>query len=253
MANKRDSYSDAQQIALISQVNRVCPLCAQSLFYKKGKKTFKNYQLAHIYPLNPTDEEFELLKDEKKLSEDVNDENNIVPLCKDCHGKFDNPRTVDEYRKLYKIKEKLIKRTAQEEMWKEYNIESEITKVIKALYISSNTDVNSEIEFDPKAVDEKLNDSINQLTKRKIKNHVSDYYIFIRDTFAELDQNDVDLSDTISLQVKAYYLKQNRMNLSQQEIYENIILWLNAKSKLDPSDATEIVASFFVQNCEVFS
>ncbi len=253
MPNKRQNYSDAQQTALVAQVNRICTLCAQALFYKKGKKTFKNYELAHIYPLNPTAEELSLLKEEKKLSDDFNDENNIIPLCKDCHGKFDNPRTVEEYRHLYFVKEKLVKRTAQEEIWKEYNIENEISKVISALYASGDSDAKSEIEFDPKAVDEKLNDSINRLTKRKIKTHVSDYYIFIRDTFAELGQNNIDLSDTISSQIKTYYLKQNRMGLSQQEIYDNIVSWLNAKVRPETSDATEIVASFFVQNCEVFS
>lgn len=254
MTNKRDTYNTAQQTALVSQVNRVCPLCTHPLFYKKGKanRTYKNYQLAHIYPLNPTKEEQELLRNEKRLSKDVNDEKNIIPLCKDCHGKFDNPRTVEEYRSLYAIKEKLIKQTAQEEIQKEYNIESEITELIKALYTSEGSEDNAEIEYDPKAIDEKLNDTINRLTKRKIKNHVSDYYIFVRDTFAELDQNDIDLSDKISMQVKVYYLKQKGMGLDQQEIYENIVSWLNAKTKPETTDATEIVASFFVQNCEVF-
>jgi len=222
------------------------------LFYKKGKRTYKNYELAHIYPLNPTTEETELLKNEKRLSQNVNDEKNIIPLCKDCHGKLDNPRTVKEYRDLYQIKEKLIKQTAQEEMWEEYNIESEITKIIKSLYTIDDILNGAQIEFEPKAVDEKLDDTISNLTKRKIKNHVSDYYLFVRETFSQLNQNDVDLSDIISLQVKAYYLKQKQMGLNQQEIYDNIVSWLDAKSKPDTSDATEIVASFFVQNCEIF-
>lgn len=252
MTNKRETYNTAQQTALVSQVNRVCPLCSQFLFYKKGKRTYKNYELAHIYPLNPTTEETELLKNEKRLSQNVNDEKNIIPLCKDCHGKLDNPRTVKEYRDLYQIKEKLIKQTAQEEMWEEYNIESEITKIIKSLYTIDDILNGAQIEFEPKAVDEKLDDTISNLTKRKIKNHVSDYYLFVRETFSQLNQNDVDLSDIISLQVKAYYLKQKQMGLNQQEIYDNIVSWLDAKSKPDTSDATEIVASFFVQNCEIF-
>lgn len=252
MANKRDTYNTAQQTALVSQVNRVCPLCSQSLFYKKGKRTYKNYELAHIYPLNPTSEEAELLKKEKRLSQNVNDEKNIIPLCKDCHGKLDNPRTVKEYRELYLIKEKLIKQTAQEEIWKEYNVENEITKVIKALYTVDDIVNETQIEFEPKEVDLKLDNTISNLTKRKIKNHVRDYYLYVRDTFAQLDQSDIDLSEIISLQVKTYYLKQKQMGLSQQEIYDNIVSWLDAKSKPDTTDATEIVASFFVQNCEVF-
>lgn len=252
MNNKRDTYSTAQQTALVSQVNRVCPLCSKPLFYKKGKRSFKDYQLAHIYPLNPTSEEAELLRNEKRLSQDINDEKNIIPLCKICHGKIDNPRTVEEYRELYQIKEKLIKQTAQEEMWNEYKIEDEITKVIKDLYTIDDISNGVQIEFEPKKVEQKLDDTINNLTKRKIKNHVSEYYVFIRNTFAQLDQSKLDLSEIISLQVKAYYKKQKTMGLNQQEIYINIVSWLNSKSKQHTSDATEIVASFFIQNCEVF-
>ncbi|MAK92040.1 MAG: HNH endonuclease, partial [Oleibacter sp.] len=65
MNNPRKKYSDAQNVALLSQVSRVCPLCAEPLFYKKSGKSFKNYELAHIYPLNPTKEENQLLQDEE--------------------------------------------------------------------------------------------------------------------------------------------------------------------------------------------
>lgn len=252
MTNDRQKYNDAQQTALVSQVNRVCPLCSQSLFYKKKSRTYKNYQLAHIYPLNPTPEEKELLRNEERLSEDVNDEDNIIPLCKDCHGKFDNPRTVEEYRKVFLIKKKLIEQSNQEETWKRYSIESEINQVIDAIYSDVGLDVLAEIEFSPKKVNEKLDDTISRPTHRKIKNHVRDYYVFIKEKFSVLDQSNVDLSDLISLQIKTYYTKQKAMGLSQQIIFENIVAWLNAKTNPDTNDAAEILASFFVQNCEVF-
>lgn len=249
----RKKYNEAQQTALVSQVNRVCPLCAQQLFYKKKSRTYKNYELAHIYPLNPTLEEIELLKNEERLSEDVNDEDNIIPLCKDCHGKFDKPRTIEEYRKLVVIKKKLIAQNNQEEIWKGYSLEVDISKVISALYDDPNLDLTAEIDFTPKKVDEKLDNTISRLTKRKIKNYVRDYYLFIRDKFSALDQDKIDLSERISLQIKTYYLKQKEMGLTQQEIFENIVAWLKAKTHPETSDASEIVTSFFIQNCEVFS
>ena len=106
MSNPRKKYSDAQNVALLSQVNGVCPLCAEILFYKKGGKSYKNYEIAHIYPLNPTPTEKTLLEHEERLSNDVNDENNVIPLCEICHGKFDKPRTVEEYRMLLGIKKR---------------------------------------------------------------------------------------------------------------------------------------------------
>ena len=114
MSNIRDKYTESQKISLVSQVNRVCPLCQEPLFYQKNKRTYKNYDLAHIYPLNPTLFEQKILENEPRLSDDVNDEDNLIPLCKICHGKFDTPRTVEEYQKLFAIKKSLIERSTQE-------------------------------------------------------------------------------------------------------------------------------------------
>ncbi|TDF41988.1 HNH endonuclease [Alteromonadaceae bacterium M269] len=252
MSKDRINYTTAQQTALVTQVDRVCPLCSAPLFYKKNSRTYKNYEIAHIYPLNPKPEEKELLKNEKRLSEDVNHENNVIPLCKGCHGKFDKPRTIEEYRNLFSIKKKLIARSNQEEIWSRYSIEAELGIVIDALYSDPNIDIESDLEFTPKTVDEKLDETITRPTHRKIKTQVRDYYVFIKEKFSILDQSEADLSETISLQVKTYYLKQKRLGLDQQEIYENIVAWINAKTKPKTMDASEIMASFFVQNCEVF-
>lgn len=252
MSNPRKKYSDAQNVALLSQVTRVCPLCAEPLFYQKSGKSFKNYELAHIYPLNPTDEEKHLLQDEERLSDDVNDENNIIPLCEICHGKFDKPRTVDEYRTLLALKKKLIARSGQEAIWKRYTIEDEISQIIEAIYDEPELESDAEIDFTPKEVDKKLDSTISRPTKLKIKGNVREYYIFIRKKFSDLDSVNSDFSEIISLQIKTYYLKQKSMGLDQQAIFENIVAWIYAKTKPKTNDAAEIMASFFVQNCEIF-
>jgi hypothetical protein len=253
MSNPRKKYSDAQNVALLSQVNRVCPLCAEPLFYQKGGRSYKNYEIAHIYPLNPTPDEILLLKDEERLSSDVNDEDNVIPLCEICHGKFDKPRTVHEYRELLKLKKGLIERSGQEAIWKRYTIEKEIGEVIESIYKAPDIEENdTEIEFDPKEINKKLDDTISRPTTRKIKNNVREYFMFISTKLSELDNAEGDLSEMISLQVKAYYLKQKRMGLQQQAIFDNIVLWIHMKTKPKTNDAAEILASFFVQNCEVF-
>jgi hypothetical protein len=252
MSNPRKKYSDAQNVALLSQVSRVCPICAEPLFYKKSGKSFKNYELAHLYPLNPTKEEQWLLKHEERLCDDVNDENNIIPLCEICHGKFDKPRTVAEYRTLFGLKKKLIDRSGQEAIWKRYTIEEEISQVIEAIYDDPELESDAEIDFTPREVDEKLDSTISRPTKVKIKGNVREYYIFISKKFSELDTVSSDFSEIISLQIKTYYLKQKSIGLDQQAIFENIVSWINAKTKPKTNDAAEIMASFFIQNCEVF-
>jgi hypothetical protein len=252
MSNPRKKYSEAQNVALLSQVSRVCPLCAELLFYKKGGKTFKNYELAHIYPLNPTQEEELLLKHEERLSVDVNDEDNIIPLCEICHGKFDKPRTVKEYRNLLALKKQLIERSGQESIWKRYTIENEIGQIIEAIYDDPELDNEADIDFRSKDVDEKLDSTISRPTKIKIKGNVREYFMFIRQKFTELDNVNPDLSEMISLQIKTYYLKQKSMGSCQQVIFENIVSWIHTKTKPKTTDAAEIIASFFIQNCEVF-
>lgn len=252
MANKRHHYSPAQNVALVTQVSRVCPLCDEPLFYEKLGKSYKNYEIAHIYPLNPSSDEIELLKGEVRLSEDINHEDNVIPLCKVCHGMFDKPRTVEEYRNLVNIKKRLIQRSGQESLWKTYVIEDEISEIIDSLYDENNFNDICEISYSPQTVDKKLNETVTRPTKRKIKNNVRDYYIFIKDKFVSFDQSNPDFSEMISLQIKGFYLRQKRFGYDQQVIFENIVAWINSKTKPRSNDAAEILVSFFIQNCEIF-
>lgn len=251
--SKRKKYGDAQNIALVSQADSVCPLCDTPLFYKKGGKSFKAYEIAHIYPLNPSAEEVELLKDEELLNHDVNHEDNLIPLCQSCHGKFDKPRTVTEYRHLLEIKKRYISRSGQETLWAEHNLESEIRKVIEALYEENFVGESIiEISYEPSQIDDKVNDTISRPTVRKIKNNVTDYFTSVKSHLSEIDKTSPGFSDIVSLQVKAYFLKQKQLGLEQQAIFDNLVSWVNIKTKPRSIDAAEILVSFFVQNCEVF-
>lgn len=248
----RQAYSQAQNVALVTQVGGVCPICDAPLFNKKKARTYKAYDIAHIYPLNPTDDEIELLKHEERLGNEVNDEDNVIPLCKSCHGKFDRPRSVEEYRNLLSIKKSLIVRSGQEAMWHHYHIENEISEIVEALYQDIDAIDSGEFSLDPKEIIAKLNESISRPTVRKIRNNVREYYVLIRQKMASIDKSKTDFSTIISLQIRSYYLKQKQMGIDQQVIFDNIVRWIHVKTKPQSSDAAEILASFFVQNCEIF-
>ncbi|MBA1341883.1 MAG: hypothetical protein C5S40_07040 [ANME-2 cluster archaeon] len=252
MNNKRKAISSAQNVALVTQVNRVCPICDAPLFYTKNGSSYKQYEIAHIYPLNPKTDEIQLLESEERLNEDVNHENNLIPLCTRCHVKFDKPRTVREYKNLVKIKKLLIKKKEQQDLWHQYQIEDDISKVIESLYTEDISNGECDIDFVLKKVDRKLNDSISKPTKRKIKNNVADYYILIRNKFKSIDGIHPDSANLISTQIKSYYLKQKTLESSQQEIFANIVDWIHAKTHPETDDAAEIITSFFIQNCEIF-
>ena len=252
MANKRRKYTPAEELDLTTQVSGHCPICDANLFYEKNGKSYKSYELAHIYPLNPKPEEISLLANEDVLHSDVNHPDNIIPLCTPCHTKFDKPRTVDEYRNLYSLKKGLLIMVNPRKIQSQYHLEEDIKRVIEGLYTGDLPSEPQGLEYNLKDIAAKLDSSISVPTRQKIRHNVVDYFGHIRKEMLELERESPTTSDLIATQVKAFYLKQRTLGLSQQEIFSNIVSWLQNKTNPKTLDAAEIVASYFIQNCEVF-
>lgn len=252
MNSKRRTYSPSEELALTTQVAGKCPLCGAPLFYIKKSKSHKAYELAHIYPLNPTQSEIDELIHETQLNADVNHPDNLFPLCLKCHCKYDKPRTSEEYRALADKKRALIRHSEQQEIQVLYQIESDIRRIIDGLYADDNTVEVIELEYDPKSLIYKFDKSIPVPTQQKIKHNVADYYQYIKIKFLEIEQEKPSASELIYSQVKTYYLKQKSLGLSQQAIFSNIVEWFYIKTEPQTIEAAEIVTSFFIQNCEVF-
>lgn len=252
MANRRRSYSQAEQVALTTQVEGCCPLCNEPLFHRKGRSTYKTYELAHIYPLNPKPEEVVELQGVAWLSEDINDPENIIPLCTKCHTKFDKPRTREEYEQLAAVKRFFAERARQRTIFNDFPLENDIRNIIARLHeIDFEENQSLGLDFDAKSMDAKFDDSMPMPTRRKIRHAVIDYYQHVRNEFRNLEQQSPCASKLIYSQVHTYYLKQQTFSLSQADIFANVVEWIRAKTATSCPEAAEIVASFFVQNCEV--
>jgi hypothetical protein len=247
----RPTFKQTLVLMLCTQVSEVCPKCGKPLFIRKGGKDIKDYEIAHIYPLNPTAAEYELLKFEMRLSSDPNDEKNLIPLCFTCHKIYDTEKTLDDYRGLVKIKSELIKKREQLRIFHDFKIEEEIVGIIGSL-MNGCADLDFDEEYKAKAVDQKLVGDISALTKRKIKNDVSSFYLFIKGQLADLERATPSQGMLIAQQVKTFYVKQKTLGLTQQEIYQNVVRWIVSKSPSGADDAAAAVAAFFVQNCELF-
>jgi hypothetical protein len=252
MTAGRRTLTPAEEVALLSQVDGICPQCGEALFHKKKGKAYKSYEIAHIYPLNPTDAEAALLDGQERLSEDVNDVDNLIPLCLGCHGKFDKPRTLPEYLDLLQKKKDIIARAEQRRLEHEYELQGEIERVVDALDENVPLLAEAELVFHAKPVDEKFNETMPTQTRRKIHHNVGDYFVFVRRRFQNLDREKPGTADLISSQVKTFYLAQKRHGLTQQQIFSGIVGWIVSKTQPKTVEAAEIVASFFIQNCEVF-
>jgi len=244
-------FTQNVQAILLNQVNNICPKCSIPLMYDKNGAKHKRYELAHIYPLNPKPDEFKLLENEKKLNSDVDHPDNIIPLCNNCHEEFDKPRTLDEYRELVSLKETLIKEEKQRYTWHKNELESELSQIIDLL-LNENIDIPCEIEFEAKRLEQKLNQDISPISKRRIRQNVEDYYIFIQKKFQYVDTQNPGVTDLILSQVRHYYQQQKKDVVNQYEIFNNICDWIHVKTRRISKNASEIMTSFFIQNCEVF-
>lgn len=253
MTNARRDYNDAEIAALLSQVGSRCPLCDDPLFYRKKQRQYKGYELAHIYPLNPRPEEVIELANSPRLCADVNDPDNIIPLCFGCHKKFDKPRTASDYLYLYQIKFDVLQQERQRSLASQYPLEQQIAAVVAHLHsAAAEQDGGAELAFTPKAVNEKLDATMPPPTKRKVRNAVEDYFRHVQAAFLELERSDPGCSELIFVQVKSFYVMQKRHNLPQAQVFSNLVDWIRTRAKAQTLESAEAVASFFIQNCEVF-
>lgn len=253
--SKRRQLTPNDKLILYAEVDGVCPLCPNQLMYAKEKSNQVGFEIAHIYPLNPTEAEAELLNNEERLSSDPDNLDNLICLCTDCHPKFDKPRTVEEYRELVEKKKKIIAREKDVGLWKNSSLDNEIEEVIHLLlddeYDPNTSDI---LSYDPKAIDDKVDNTLAPLTRRGIHLNVRDYYTRISNKFSELDKLTPLTTETISTQIRSHYLRLKKLDTSrsQQEIFDGIVDWLDKRTNRISKNACEIVASYFVQNCEIF-
>ena len=253
VTNARREYSEAETVALLSQVGGRCPLCDKPSFYKKAKRKFKAYELAHIYPLNPRPEELVVLANVPRLGIDVNDPDNIIPLCESCHGEFDKPRTEDEYLRLYEIKREALRQERQRSLASQYPLEKQIAEVVAHLHSAAvESDASIVLALTAKSVDDKFDGTMPPPTKRKVRNAVEDYFRHVQTAFLELERSDPGCTELIFAQVKSFYVMQKREGLTQGRVFSHLVAWIHARAQAQTLESAEAVASFFVQNCEVF-
>lgn len=98
---KRKAPTEAEQQLYLKEVSFSCPLCGKILRHKKQGKANKLYEIAHIFPNSPTEEQYELLSKLPRLGDNSESFENKIALCKDCHNQQDYHTTVEDYLALY--------------------------------------------------------------------------------------------------------------------------------------------------------
>jgi len=158
MTTKRDNYSENEHSILYAETGGCCPLCTiPILFQKKGsKKPSKGYEVAHIYPLNPTQSQALVLSDYPAPS-DINALENVIALCPTCHTRYDKDFKLDELENLRKIKNGYLSEAIAKRTVSQHTIQEEVYEILDTIAaFDFDETVLSPTNFDVSTIDKKL-------------------------------------------------------------------------------------------------
>ncbi|SEG48754.1 ABC-three component system protein [Billgrantia desiderata] len=254
MANARVPYHPEEHSILYGETGGACPLCTQPIIFKKAgsKNPSKGYEVAHIYPLNPTPVQAQALIG-YPIPDDRNGLDNVICLCPTCHRRFDKDFKIEEYIRIRAIKDRFIRDANARKAIAEHTLRDEVKEILE-LITSMHIDGAGTfgLEFDAKTLSDKLKTGASTFLKRNIRNDVVDYFVSIRDEMRLLEKRDQASVKMLQNQVNTYFWEMHRQNPDNKDlVYQYIAQWISAKTGKS-IDASRILTSFFVQNCEVF-
>lgn len=249
--SKRIKLTENQNSHLLSLVYNHCPLCDKPLFKKSKGKYVSLVNMAHIFPHSPTEQEKNILQGVDILGNDANSIENIIPLCSDCHKLFDHPRSLEEYNKMKKMKEDIIKNNEIRESSHKFSLEIELKQAVTALEsLEIGHNKIDILSYDAKRIDQKIFEKEYILLKRKIKYLVNNFFYILTMEF----KHNINISRNFNLicsEVKTFYKKCESITSDKQMIFSSINKWFETSLHIS-NEISEIFTSYFIEHCEVF-
>ena len=244
-SHNRKSITKNEDALFLSEVNGFCPKCGKPLIKKTSKSYIKQYEIAHIYPCNPTSKDLDILK---SVAPPINTEafENKIALCFDCHNEYDEAKRTERYFELCEIKSKLLNKRFITERGYYYPLEDEISVILSKLSNITDAEIGS-LKLNMKAL--KIKDKLEEdyrLLRAEIEGNVTKYFALIQKM---LKARGTERFELIALQVRSFYIACTTQCSDKTLIFDEITKWISIKSKVSNKRACAIIAAFFVQNC----
>ena len=174
---------------------------------------------------------------------------NLIALDKGCSERYLLNPTLEEYKKLREVKETLSRSYKAKTAISTFQLEEDIRTILSSLnQIRDDSDL-VDLEYNALHIEEKFAPE-NFILKKQTQMQVVQYYRYIEKTFSE---SDCDF-DIIASEIRISSNKLEKGGLSQAEVINYLSEWIRNKAGLGSESklASDIVVSFFIQNCEVF-
>jgi hypothetical protein len=238
-------YQDAP---LLAEVNYECPLTHEKLVEEVKGIPKKKYEITQIFPDDLPSELAATFNTVYPRPKNLDEPENLIALSQEASENYLMSPMVDEYKKLYEIKQVTSKQYKAINAINRIELEAEIRAAIEGLISINPSDVLPQLEYAALRIDQKISDA---LLMNDVRNHVLQYYRYIETIFSEM----TDVFDDIAGEVKLSSQKLEKAGLSQEDVIYNLTEWIHNKAFAGDTKgkmACRIVVCFFIQNCEVF-
>lgn len=237
-----------QDIPFLDEVNYECPLTQEKLIENIKGVSMRRYTITEIFPRTLSEEDKRSFESVKRCPDSYDDPSNLIALSERASENYLINPTLDEYRELCEIKNILSRRYDAKRTINRLQLEDDIRDVISSLINLPKTGI-VQLEYEALRIEDKIKN--NPLLKNEIQRQVVEYYRFIENVFKDLDCD----FDLIASEIKVSSLKLEKAGIPEEEIISSLASWIHSKSNLGSKGITacNIIVSFFIQNCEVFS
>lgn len=236
--NTNSGKKDLEQkygLSLLQECNSLCPLleCSKPLYVKKDDEKQPYFQIIQINPQKSYD----------RLS-------NLLAVCPKCAAKFNMQKTEHDILRLAEIKRRMQEKENISELASEEKIEQDITTLIEKITNAESSEL-SELNYSPVELKKKFLPSEHQL-EDEIKPRVVKYFNFINELLKQKVEKENFNETKFRRSIKRIYENLESEKIEKTQIFEAISERFYNMSKTSHI-ACQILASYFVQSCEIFT
>lgn len=233
LPNIKKKEKQINELPFLEEVKNCCPLCHTSLIKNLKNNCSTNFEVV-------------LITNDLSLSE-FNE--NKIALCKKCANEYLSEYTKEKQNVLIKIKTDLLNEQNIQEQILNQQLEEQILEVIEKLQIFDGNYKLEKKRLPTLKIKQKVEPQ-NFTLINEVENHVTIYYRFIEELFAESNSY-----KKVKIHISnVFNILELETNGNQKEIYTKIANWIMQKLNLNDKYelSCKIIVSFFIQNCEVF-